>query len=163
MARRVYSDNEKTLALACLKVYNNNAAQVSRELGIPMTTICRWRKGENVQDYHRQTEQEIEADLAQRMEATIHKLLASIPDKIEEASLYHVSLSVGILTDKMQVLRGEPDHITKSHHTSREERVEAILTFLAGNGTQPTLPDGDGGTTDEDHLIGPVDTPQEPG
>jgi hypothetical protein len=46
MAKRRYTDDERSLALAALAANTGNVNKTVRQLGIPTTTLEHWSKGE---------------------------------------------------------------------------------------------------------------------
>jgi len=104
-ARRSYSDEQKAVALAGLDADGGNVARTARQLGLPPKTLDQWAKGgvgPGVAKLRHQKKEE----LADRLEAIARQLLDAMPGKIAAASLRTIAIALGIVIDKMVLLRG---------------------------------------------------------
>lgn len=138
-----YSEQEKSVALALLEVNQGNLRRTAKQAGIPHATLRKWSRGEGVHPDVHKSIPEKRASLEERFQELIHQLMDVVPSKMEDAPLDSITRAIGIFTDKLQVQRGEPDTITRSQHATREERVEAILAFIARDKPGQALqPDG---------------------
>jgi hypothetical protein len=107
--RRSYSDEEWATALAALDGNGGNRQRTARQLGIPRKTLATWASGAVhpvVADLRHQKKRE----LADALEQVACRLLDAIPSKLEGASLLELAISLGILVDKMLLLRGGAAH-----------------------------------------------------
>lgn len=105
MQRRVYSDEERATALAALDGNGGNRQRTARQLGIPRKTLATWASGPihpAVADLRHQKKRE----LADALEQVAYRLLDAVPGKLEGASLLELAIALGILVDKMLLLRG---------------------------------------------------------
>jgi hypothetical protein len=101
----VYSDEERATALAALDGNGGNRQRTARQLGIPRKTLATWASGAvhpAVADLRHQKKRE----LADGLEQVAYLLLDAIPGKLEGANLQDLAISLGILVDKMLLLRG---------------------------------------------------------
>jgi hypothetical protein len=101
----VYSDEERATALAALDGNGGNRQRTARQLGIPRKTLATWASGAvhpAVADLRHQKKR----DLADGLEQVAYRLLDAIPGKLEGASLLELAIGLGILVDKMLLLRG---------------------------------------------------------
>ena len=103
-ARRSYSDEQKALALAGLDANAGNVARTARQLGLPRKTLDQWAKGRVPPGVANLRHQKKEA-LADRLEELAGRLLDAMPGKIAGASLIQLAVAVGIIIDKMVMLR----------------------------------------------------------
>jgi hypothetical protein len=103
-ARRSYSDEQKAEALAGLDANAGNVARTARQLGLPRKTLDQWAKGRAHPGVAKLRHQKKE-ELADHLEALAGRLLDAMPGKIAGASLIHLAVAVGILIDKMILLR----------------------------------------------------------
>lgn len=118
---KVYSEQEKAQALAMLKSEGGNISRVAKAIGISANTLRSWR---NQVSSHLSSDcvpkkqpdaptiqervEEASADLASRFEQEIGAILSTLPSKREGATYKDLATSIGILTDKIQLLRGQP-------------------------------------------------------
>jgi hypothetical protein len=103
-ARRSYSDEQKAEALAGLDANAGNVTRTARQLSLPRKTLDQWAKGRvhpGVAELRHQKKEE----LADRLEALAYQLLDALPGKIAGASLIQIAVALGIVIDKMVLLR----------------------------------------------------------
>ena len=123
--QRNYSDKEKAAALVVLDFCNGNLSKASKQLGIPLTTLKEWNDG-RVPLGVTETRNEKKADLADSLEQLAFDLIDKVKDS-EKAG----GVDLGIVIDKMLLLRGEPNAISKDvTHASPERRRERILELF---------------------------------
>ena len=121
-----YTDEEKARALAMLKGEKGNISRVSKTVGVSPKTLRAWRdevgtsQVGNELPTHSPPKKEPEppalpelveqasADLATRFEDEISAILSTLPSKRDGATYKDLATSIGILTDKIQLLRGQP-------------------------------------------------------
>jgi transposase-like protein len=126
--RRRYSDSQKAEALAALDAKGGNVRATAIALGIPHKTLDCWANERGVHEEVAQMRTGKREDLADRLEALAHVLMDSIGDKISDANLSNVSVSLGIAIDKMRLLREQPTSITAAlTDDERAKRVNALL------------------------------------
>lgn len=107
---RDYTPEYRAEVIALVKANNGNTLHVSNETGIPRQTLDYWIKHEN---RYAEFQPKKQLDLAAKYEANLHRLTDSIADHdLETASLQAKATAVGILTEKMLLLRGQPTSIT---------------------------------------------------
>src|SRR5690242_8542094 len=111
--RRRYSDNDKADALTVLDACGGNVSEAARKTGVPANTLSEWRDGRISVDVPKLREEK-KAALSDRLEELAHTLIDAIPDKVGDANLRDVAVSLGVAIDKALVLRGDPNSITKS-------------------------------------------------
>lgn len=120
-----YTDEEKARALAMLKGERGNISRVSKALGITRDTLRAWRNETQTDDSSAlatdsppkkepeppalpELVEQASADLATRFEDEISAILSTLPSKRDGATYKDLATSIGILTDKIQLLRGQP-------------------------------------------------------
>lgn len=127
--KRTYSDEEKAAALLALDANGGNVAKTAREARVPRKTLEEWEKGRihpavaNIRQHEREP-------LADRLEAMAHDLVDVMPDKLAEASLQQIALTLGIAVDKMRLLREQATAIQKNERLTDEERADRVAELL---------------------------------
>lgn len=122
---RNYSDSEKAQALVVLDFCNGNESEAARRLGIPRQTLQEWNAG-RVSEEVPEIRQDKKADLAQALE----DLAFTLVDKMS-TSEKSSGVDLGIVVDKMLLLRGEPNSISKDvTHAAPEQRRARILQLV---------------------------------
>jgi len=136
MARREWSDSEKATALAALDANGGNVSHTARQLGIPRMTLADWAAG-RVTDDVTELRQEKKESLADAFEALARKLVAGVgvwvDQRLEEGcNPATVGTTLGIVVDKMQLLRGDPTHIA-GQAGMPPRRLDGIIEQLGGD------------------------------
>ena len=124
--RRSYSDAERATALAALEANGGNIGRTSRELGLPRATLQNWSRREAAPDLGHQKR----GELAEALADVAWRLAGAIPSKLDAANLQQVAVSLGIVIDKMQLLKGMPTAITEDASLSDEERANRVAALL---------------------------------
>lgn len=130
MARQQYSDEDKATALAALDANRGNVKGTAKNLGIPEPTLRSWAKGRGTNAAVADLQAHKKKDLADKLEDIAHKLAGAISDKIKDATLQQTATSLGIVVDKMQLLRGQPTNITDDASLTDTERASRIAALL---------------------------------
>lgn len=117
--RNNYDDKFRASAVVMLQAagYPNEKGALTRianHLHIPARTLSRWFNGEQNPPPD-QTVNEKKGELTDWMRSEIYAALKEMSAARQEASYRDLGTVVGILTDKMQLLSGEP--------TSRDEHI----------------------------------------
>lgn len=134
MARRHYSDETRAAALAVLKANGGNVARTARETDVPEATLREWRQAPD-RAAPTEVRAQKEADLADLYEAEIRAVFEAAGMKRGDASWSALMVGLGILTEKHQLVRGEPtERHAHTNEVSPEEAVEALQRrrFLRG-------------------------------
>lgn len=116
--RRRYSDEDRANAIAALAANGGNVNLTAKQLDIPATTLKHWADGTRHAESAQLGEQK-KGPLADRLELVAWKLAESLDGKIEAAGLQQTATSLGIVIDKMQLLRNKPTEI--QGHTPDED------------------------------------------
>lgn len=128
MGKRQYSDSDKAAVLVALDANAGNVAKTSKQLGIPRQTIQEWSHNRNVNNEVPNLRQIKKEELSVRFEHAVHEMVDVLPSKRGKASLKDVATAIGILTDKMQLLKGKPTSINESlTPEQKRERVKEVL------------------------------------
>lgn len=122
MARRVYTDDEKALALAALQMYGGDVSKAARAAGVPRNTLLRWR--DSAPEVVRQIVQQKTLDLAAAVGQIANRAagfigqafdyLETVKDDDGQSSTGAVALKMlpdlnrvlGTMVDKSQLLTG---------------------------------------------------------
>jgi transposase-like protein len=111
--QRHYSDEDRYIALAAVDLNGGNVYRTSKALQIPHKTLEGWVKERGARQVAlAEGRREKRGDLALKMEDVLHSIIESMPTKIEKATLSQSAVAVGVLTDKIRILRTlslEPD------------------------------------------------------
>lgn len=110
--RRIYSEEEKAAALTVLDFHRGNVKRAARAAGLPRKTLSSWRNGRGVSAKVVSIHTARKTALADEIENTVRIILDQLPAKIPEASLMDAAKSLGILIDRMLILRGMPNRLT---------------------------------------------------
>ncbi len=130
--KRSYSDREKATALAALDFHGGNLSAASKALGVPIKTLSDWRDGAAVNADVAEFRNEEKANLVEMFEQVI---VAGLRAKLETPEKLS-GVDIGIFTDKMNVLRGAPDSISKSIAADPEQRQARILELVRKAGVE---------------------------
>ncbi len=126
-----YTEKERAAALAALEINKGVVARTARELGIPRSTLNEW-VSENRHHKKEAVEEEMpaaRADLAERLDRIAHSILDFIPAALPEAQLKELTVALGIVVDKKQLLRGQPTQIHGEHLTDDERAARVAALF----------------------------------
>lgn len=131
-----YTDNQRAAALAALTANGGNLKRTSDELHIPRGTLRGWAQSPQLAELR----QENELSLTDELERVAYALVRAIPDKIHEASLNHISVSLGIAIDKLRLLRGEATEVTEVRGSDAKRELAERLARLAVDRPQASSP-----------------------
>lgn len=112
---------EQRAQVLAMVAASDSVGAVARDTGIPHQTIRTWIAQ---QDRYAELRTVKAASLDQRLEQTQSLLLDAIPGKISDATLAQTATAFGIVTDKLQLLRGQPTSI------NLEVNVEELTVIL---------------------------------
>jgi transposase-like protein len=119
-----YSAERKAEILAQVTAHGGNVAQVARLTDIPHQTIRSWLEQA---DRYSELQTQKQTDLAQKLENNAHKLADSIAEHdLTIVPLQSKATALGIMVDKMQLLRGQPTSI----HEERTIDSRQVLVLL---------------------------------
>lgn len=107
-SRRIYSDEEKIIALLNLDANGGNITRTAHGLQIPYATLAGWveeRKAGRIRTGISIGSNEKRGNLSHKVESVIHSLVESMAAKIEKATLSQAAVAFGILTDKLRIMR----------------------------------------------------------
>lgn len=133
MARRHYSDADRAAALAVYDANAGNLTRTAREAGVPASTLERWVKGRDMaappdlRTQKAETLADALEDLAWQMIGAARFTLAEFKGvTIPWPELVKMFTGLGIVIDKLQVLRGKPTDIQEVRDWRRELAEEGI-------------------------------------
>ena len=129
--QRKYSDEEKAEVLAALKVNGGNIKLTTIETGVPWATIKQWSVGLYIHPTVIASNAEKLEALDKRLENLSHQLCGAIPGKMDEATLQQTAVSLGILIDKMRLLREQSTSISGKAETTDDELLEQLRRLAA--------------------------------
>jgi hypothetical protein len=109
MKYRTYTDTERAEALAALDSNNGNVEHTAQQLEMPRKTLEEWAKGRGVTAAVEELRVLKRGELSDKFEALAHTIVDSVtPEDIAKASLRDKTIAVGILTEKVRLLRDQP-------------------------------------------------------
>lgn len=133
-ARRViktYSSEEKAEALLALEANDGNVAATSMEMGIPYRTLYKWAHGKGVHPEVAVLVKEKRLPLVDRLEQLIQLIAEGMddPTKVAAATLNQLSVAMGVLIDKVRLLKGEAPSGTPGHPHAREVPQSVLIVM----------------------------------
>lgn len=144
--KRRYTDEERAAALAALAANGGNIEKTCRELDIPRMTLSSWAKGQVHPEAHEYSLTK-KGPLADHLEEVAWKLAGDL-NKCKEGNPQQVAIALGVVVDKMQLLRGKPTAITGA---TRDQKLDILRTLLGippesddGTGDRPSIAVGGG-------------------
>ena len=139
--RRAYSDSQVAEALAVVDACGGNVQRASKTTGVPRKTLEGWTNGRSqrvsapeIVDEVAELRHEKRGDLASKMEEVAWRLAEAIPSKINDAPLNQIALSLGIVIDKMRLLREESTAINENRAERRRWAQEKLQGFMRDYG-----------------------------
>lgn len=124
-----YSPERKAEVIALVDANNGNVKQTALDTGIAHQTIRYWL---TQADRYSQFQNAKRGDLGDKMEFLAHNLADSIAEHdLSIVSLAHKATAMGIVIDKMQLLRGLPTAISGSAQTDEERNTAKQALFAA--------------------------------
>ena len=142
--RRRYSDSDKAAALTVLDANEGNRNETAKHLDSPRTTLERWVEGRVSGDVP-QLRQQTKKALANELEALAYKLIEAMPERLEGANLQQASVALGIVVEKMQLLRGDPTE--RFEHTLDDRERASRITAILDRGRERRT-----GSTDSEYI-----------
>lgn len=152
--RRGYSDDQKAEVLAILKANGGNINRTARETGVPYTTVQSWSHNRKLGEAVIAMGQEKEAALDTLFEQWIRKMIGiassdGMLSQLGPREFQALATSIGIGTDKLQLLRGKPTDIQQvAEVMSDEQRVLRLAALQDEVDFARGLLPGEDGTTD---------------
>lgn len=128
---RNYSDQEKAAALVVVDFCKGNVSDASRRTGIPRKTLVEWNSG-RVPDGVAEIRQEKKKALADKLEDLAEKYVDSMTSTAGSATSRD-AVALGIVIDKMQILRGQPSVINQTapgDPVQRGQRLRELTSKL---------------------------------
>lgn len=105
--KRWYTDDERISYLNALAANGGAIEVTARQLGIPYSTLYGWANGARCPEALL-LRNEKAGDLAKACEEIAWLFLATIPEKVGDAPLNHLTQGAGTMIDKMRILQGLP-------------------------------------------------------
>lgn len=144
MARRDWTDEERGAALAVLAANGGNALRTAQQTGVPRQTLQRWASGEAVTPETEAACERAKCDLAEGVEEVLWGALDALAGKVTEMNGRDLSIAVGILSEKLLLLRGQPTVIQREVDLPDEEAAERVATLLQSARDRAALALSDG-------------------
>ena len=102
--KRRYTDQEKAAALTALDANGGNALHTAAQIGIPHTTLHYWDNG-GIHEEVAKIRNGKHGKLSDGLEEIAWLLVGILPEKLLEAPANVLAVALGIIVDKIQVLR----------------------------------------------------------
>lgn len=128
-------DEKKALALAMVQT-GMNKHEVGRQLGITHGAICHWESGlRKTSDEVKEMKKNMTDEIADRLEQIAWDIASThmSVDKLESSSATALATTLGILIDKIKVLRGQATNITEVKITNVESSLQDKLARVKKN------------------------------
>src|SRR6266851_1738917 len=117
MAKRTYSDEQRGNALAALAANGGNVGRTARDLRIPEATLRQWARGQRHPEAVQMSEQK-KGPLADRLEELAHALVDDLLKADgRQGTVQAKTTAIGIVIDKVQLLRGKPTGIHGAYNS----------------------------------------------
>lgn len=129
--KRAYTDQERAAALVVVDFCEGNLSEASRRTGIPRITLFEWNSGRVNSDVS-EIRQEKKKDLADKLEDLAEKYVDSMTSTAGSATSRD-AVALGIVIDKMQILRGQPSVINQTapgDPVQRGQRLRELTSKL---------------------------------
>jgi len=132
-----HPDARREEVLALLKANGGNVKRTAREAGVPVQTVADWKKKAPVLGTESRSQNE--ATLEELFEHIIRVAAGLLPGKLETAKPSETGTVLGIVFDKLQLLRGAPTQITEdvSHERTALHGRLGQLASRSGTGVVP--------------------------
>ena len=135
MRRKRYTDDYRASAVLMLEAAGypkreGALTQVSSRLGVPLSTIRGWYTGAH-NPPPAELRNEKRFDLVEAIREELEAIFPNLKDRREEASYRELVTAVGILTDKMQLLTGQPTERAEVNVSDHRERLLADIARRA--------------------------------
>lgn len=136
--RQQYTDQAKAAAFTQLEMNDGNVKRTARDLGLPISTLRRWRDQWEKDQMIPAAEDLIQAtgDFLEDAERVRNLALRKLEAKINnnEGTVAQVATVLGILDDKIARAKGIADRVTEHKITlpSRDEIVAALAGLQQG-------------------------------
>jgi len=136
--RPQYTDQAKAAAFAALEVNDGNVKRTARDLGLPVSTLRRWRDDWEKSKNLPAAEDLIQAtgDFLEDAERVRNLALTKMEAKLHngEGTVAQIATVMGILDDKIARAKGLADRVTEHKITlpSRDEIVAALSGLQQG-------------------------------
>lgn len=137
MARRQWSDEEKSAVLAWYQVNGCKLRETARQWKMTESTLRHWLKGTGVNEDARRMAHIKKGAIADRLEALTHMLIDRAASD-DEAEFQQVMTGIGIAVDKMRLLREQATSISKNANLNPEERADRVDELLETARTRRT-------------------------
>jgi hypothetical protein len=130
-SKQRYSDEFRADALAALAANGGNLNKTALELRVPWKTLKNWASGARHPEASQMAQNKM-GHLADTLERVAFLLAGDLQDaaRRERANVTQVATALGIVVDKMQVLRGQPTDIS-SNLTDAERATRIRLAIEA--------------------------------
>lgn len=129
MGKRVsYTDEDKAAALAMLDANDGNVKGTADSLGIPESTLRSWKNDRGTPRNIAELRDKNRGELSDRIFNLTHLVLDNLPEKLDEASAKDLFVSLGILVDKLQLLKGQPTNHSRVSGTGPKGAIPIAFT-----------------------------------
>lgn len=139
MARNVYTDKDRARVALTLQANEGNIRRTARETGVPVMTVGDWKRHWDREGYPEAIQEAlpmVREEFLEEAETVRWMMLSRLRDKIEsgEGSVRDLMTGIGILTDKIHVMKGLATSRTETVHTNApdpKEFAKELAQFVA--------------------------------
>jgi hypothetical protein len=136
VGKRQYSDNDKAVALATLDANGGDVRKTAKTLKMPESTLSDWSKNRGVNKEVTEIRDVKKKELSEKLADVAWALTENLQTRADSelsilVPMKDIATSLGIVVDKMQLLKGEPTGITKdATPRTNEDRASRILELV---------------------------------
>lgn len=152
--RRRYSDQERAEALARLDSNAGNVARTARELAIPRITLLGWRDDPFAAGVS-ELRQQKRAALADDLEDLAAEMIPVLHEKLGSASFHALVVGLGVVIDKLRLLRAEATEIVEAEALTEDERRARVAELFVRAGAGGTGSAAHGAPAHEHPVLPP--------
>ncbi len=122
---RRYTDDERSAALAAVRLNEGNVNATAAQLGIPEPTLRQWVKGDRCPHLQPLAEQK-RIELAKRL-LRLHESAVGVAERgVDKLDAYKATLVAAIALDKAMHALGEATQVIEHRNPEQEARAAAI-------------------------------------
>jgi hypothetical protein len=126
-----HPDSIKEIALIALKASGGDVETAARYAGVHPRTVRHWSKGTGIHAELGISAEVKALELAEKLEKLAHRIIDTIDDDIIlDSNLLQRMTSMGIATDKMRLLRGQPTSITNDYSQLPDDELRQRIAAL---------------------------------
>lgn len=128
--KKAYSDTFKSQTVALADILQNGE-QAGQIMGVSKSNVSLWRRHPDLQPGLEKAI--VERNLVEALDHMAWRIVDTMPDKMEDASLSQLAHALSVTIDKAQLLRGNPTSISQSQTLTRDQAIDRIRQAIQQN------------------------------